>query len=211
MARRGATGSSCSPAPTPTRRSTAASRSSSCPMDQPGVEVRPIAQLTGSAEFCEVFFTDARTRSRTSSGEVNGGWAVAMTLLGHERGEEAATNPILFRAEFDRLVRLARDARARRRPRRPRPAGVVLHEGRDHALPRLPHPHAVPARRRARAPRRRSPSSTGASTTSTRSTSRCDHGRRRPGAERPPSVRALPHRRAGSGRTRPTRGSTCSC
>ena len=40
---------------------------------------------------------------------MNGGWAVAMTLLGHERGEEAATNPILFRAELDRLVALARE------------------------------------------------------------------------------------------------------
>jgi alkylation response protein AidB-like acyl-CoA dehydrogenase len=80
-----------------------------CPIDIPGVEVRPIKTLTGDAEFCEVFFTDARIPVENIVGEVNGGWAVATSLLGHERGEEAATNPILFRAEFDRIVRLARD------------------------------------------------------------------------------------------------------
>jgi len=42
-------------------------------------------------------------------GEVNGGWAVAMSLLGLERGEEAATNPIFFRAELDRIIELARE------------------------------------------------------------------------------------------------------
>jgi len=78
-----------------------------CPLDAPGVKVRPIRMLTGQAEFCEVFFTDARTAVDAVVGEVNGGWAVAMSLLGHERGEEAATNPILFRAELDRLVALA--------------------------------------------------------------------------------------------------------
>jgi len=40
---------------------------------------------------------------------VNGGWAVANSLLGHERGEDAATNPILFRAELERIVALARE------------------------------------------------------------------------------------------------------
>jgi alkylation response protein AidB-like acyl-CoA dehydrogenase len=80
-----------------------------CPIGIPGVEVRPIATLTGDAEFCEVFFTDARIPIENVVGEVNGGWAVATSLLGHERGEEAATNPILFRAEFDRIVRLARE------------------------------------------------------------------------------------------------------
>ncbi len=80
-----------------------------CPLDVPGVEVRPIRVLTGQAEFCEVFFTDARAPVGNVVGEVNGGWAVAMSLLGHERGEEAATNPILFRAELDRLVQLAKE------------------------------------------------------------------------------------------------------
>jgi alkylation response protein AidB-like acyl-CoA dehydrogenase len=80
-----------------------------CPMDQPGIEVRPIEMLNHEREFCEVFFDGARTASHNVVGEVGGGWAVAMTLLAHERGEEAATNPILFRAEFDRLVALAHE------------------------------------------------------------------------------------------------------
>ncbi|MEU7811683.1 acyl-CoA dehydrogenase family protein [Pseudonocardia sp. NPDC049154] len=79
------------------------------PMDQPGVEVRPIRSATGESEFNEVFFDDARTASANVVGPVHGGWKVAQTLLGFERGDEAATNPILFRAEFDRLVELARD------------------------------------------------------------------------------------------------------
>jgi len=87
-----------------------------CPLDAPGVEVRPIRVLTGQAEFCEVFFTDARTPAHNVVGEVNGGWTVAMSLLGHERGEEAATNPILFRAELDRLVALARESGRDRDP-----------------------------------------------------------------------------------------------
>ena len=79
-----------------------------CPIDTPGVEVRPITTLTGEAEFCEVFFTDARVPVANVVGEVNKGWTVANSLLGHERGEEAATNPILFRAELDRIIDLAR-------------------------------------------------------------------------------------------------------
>ena len=80
-----------------------------CPIDTPGVEVRPIRVLTGLAEFCEVFFTDARIPLGNIVGSPHGGWAVAMSLLGHERGEEAAINPILFRAELDRMVELARE------------------------------------------------------------------------------------------------------
>jgi len=53
-----------------------------CPMEQPGIEVRPIKMLTGSSEFNEVFFTDARTARDNVVGEPNAGWGVAMTLLG---------------------------------------------------------------------------------------------------------------------------------
>ncbi|HEX9993624.1 MAG TPA: acyl-CoA dehydrogenase family protein [Acidimicrobiales bacterium] len=79
------------------------------PMDQPGVEVRPIRMMSGPSEFNEVFFTGARTAREHVVGEVDGGWAVAMTLLGYERGEAAATTPILFRGELDRLVALVRE------------------------------------------------------------------------------------------------------
>jgi alkylation response protein AidB-like acyl-CoA dehydrogenase len=78
------------------------------PLDQPGVDVRPIRHMAGGTEFCEIFFTEASTGAQEVVGPVNGGWGVARTLLAFERGEEAATNPILFRAEFVRLAELAR-------------------------------------------------------------------------------------------------------
>ena len=86
------------------------------PMEQPGVEVRPIKMMTGLSEFNETFFTDARTPKDNVVGAVNAGWAVAMTLLGYERGEAAATFPIMFRAEVDRLMDLARSTGASRDP-----------------------------------------------------------------------------------------------
>ncbi|HEV2368320.1 MAG TPA: acyl-CoA dehydrogenase family protein, partial [Acidimicrobiales bacterium] len=80
-----------------------------CPMDQPGIEVRPIRMISGESEFNEVFFTDARTPAENVVGGVDNGWGVAMTLLGYERGEAAATMPIQFRLELDRLLALARE------------------------------------------------------------------------------------------------------
>jgi len=78
------------------------------PMDQPGIEVRPIKMITGDSEFNEVFFTDAKCAKENVVGAVNGGWAVAMTLLGYERGEAAATFPLKFRTELDRLLAMAK-------------------------------------------------------------------------------------------------------
>src|SRR5690606_13905011 len=79
------------------------------PLDQPGVEVRPIRMMNGDEDFCEVFFTDAVTAANNIVGSENRGWEVATSLLGYERGEEAATLPIAFREELDRLVALARE------------------------------------------------------------------------------------------------------
>jgi len=79
------------------------------PMDQPGVEVRPIKMMTGDSEFNEVFLTDARCPRDNVVGGVGNGWPVAMTLLGYERGEAAATFPIMFRSELDRLLGLAEE------------------------------------------------------------------------------------------------------
>jgi alkylation response protein AidB-like acyl-CoA dehydrogenase len=78
-------------------------------MNQPGVEVRPIKMMSGDSEFNEVFFTDARVPKDSILGEVNKGWAVAMTLLGFERGEAGAVLPIRFREELDRLVEMAKE------------------------------------------------------------------------------------------------------
>jgi alkylation response protein AidB-like acyl-CoA dehydrogenase len=78
-------------------------------MRQPGIEVRPIKMLSGESEFNEIFYTDAVCPVDAVVGGINDGWRVAMTLLGFERGEAAATVPIRFQAELDRLFALARE------------------------------------------------------------------------------------------------------
>jgi alkylation response protein AidB-like acyl-CoA dehydrogenase len=78
------------------------------PLDQPGIEIRPLRTMGGEASFNAVFLDGARTSAGNVVGEVNDGWAVANTVLGLERGDEAATNPVQFRAELDRLVEMAR-------------------------------------------------------------------------------------------------------
>ncbi|QJY49716.1 acyl-CoA dehydrogenase family protein [Pseudonocardia broussonetiae] len=79
------------------------------PLDQPGVEVRPIRNITGDSDFNEVFFDGATTGADLVVGELNQGWTVAMTLLGFERGETALHAPIRFRNELRRLVELVRE------------------------------------------------------------------------------------------------------
>ncbi|HVX17964.1 MAG TPA: acyl-CoA dehydrogenase family protein [Acidimicrobiales bacterium] len=61
--------------------------------DQPGVEVRPLRQMTGEAEFNEVYFTDARTPDTYRLGEVGEGWRVAITTLMNERVSIGGTVP----------------------------------------------------------------------------------------------------------------------
>ena len=78
------------------------------PVDQPGVEVRPIEQLTGGSEFNEVFFTGARTAADLVVGEVGGGWSVAMALLGFERGVSTLAQQVGFARELDGVIALAR-------------------------------------------------------------------------------------------------------
>ena len=56
-------------------------------MDQPGVEVRPLVQMNGIAEFCEVFLTDARVPVANVIGAVGDGWNVARTTLAFERSK----------------------------------------------------------------------------------------------------------------------------
>jgi alkylation response protein AidB-like acyl-CoA dehydrogenase len=56
-----------------------------CPMDTPGIEVRPIVEMTGVHMFNEVFFTDARIPAENLVGDENGGWSLAKVTLGNER------------------------------------------------------------------------------------------------------------------------------
>jgi alkylation response protein AidB-like acyl-CoA dehydrogenase len=57
-----------------------------CPMDLAGIEVRPLRQMTGDAEFDEVFFTDVRLPAENLLGPLDGGWGVGMAVLTSERG-----------------------------------------------------------------------------------------------------------------------------
>ncbi len=75
------------------------------PMHQEGVEVRPITQVDGSAEFNEVFFTNARCPKGNVVGGVNNGWKVAMTTLGFERGSSSTTGYRRFLKEWETIVR----------------------------------------------------------------------------------------------------------
>ncbi len=77
------------------------------PMHQPGVDVRPITQVDGTAEFNEVFFTNARCPRGNVVGGVNNGWKVAMTTLGFERGSSSTTGYRRFLKEWDAIVEAA--------------------------------------------------------------------------------------------------------
>jgi alkylation response protein AidB-like acyl-CoA dehydrogenase len=77
------------------------------PMHQDGVEIRPLRQMTGAAHFNEVFLTDVRVPHANILGDLNGGWAVAMTTLANERAFMGGGGPTYA---FDDLVDLARSA-----------------------------------------------------------------------------------------------------
>ncbi|MEZ5138357.1 MAG: acyl-CoA dehydrogenase family protein [Acidimicrobiales bacterium] len=74
------------------------------PMDQPGIEVRGIVQPDGTAEFNEVFFTDARCPKDNVVGGLNDGWKVANSTLSHERGMSATTGYRRFQQEYELMV-----------------------------------------------------------------------------------------------------------
>src|SRR5438270_2459996 len=75
-------------------------------MHQPGIEVRPIIQMTGSGEFCEIFLTDAEVEDRDLVGAPTDGWKLAMATFGFERGGLA--NASRFERAVDALAALAR-------------------------------------------------------------------------------------------------------
>ena len=86
------------------------------PMDQPGVTVRPIRQMTGTAEFNEVFFDDARTAAANVVGAPGDGWRVAKATLAIERGAAMLGQQVGFRRELTDLAQLARRTRAAHDP-----------------------------------------------------------------------------------------------
>jgi alkylation response protein AidB-like acyl-CoA dehydrogenase len=78
------------------------------PMDQAGVEVRPIVQMTGGSEFNEVFFDGARTARDNMLGAPGDGWRVALATLGYERGASTLGQQIGFRRELDAVIATAK-------------------------------------------------------------------------------------------------------
>ena len=78
-----------------------------CPLDRPGITVRPIAQLDGDTGFAEIFFDDVRVPVENTLGDVDKGWGVAMATAGFERGV-SLRSPARFTEAANRLVHLWR-------------------------------------------------------------------------------------------------------
>ena len=76
-------------------------------MRSPGVELRPMTQITGHAEFCELFLDDVVVPRANLLGELGDGWKIAMHTLGHERGTAALPRQVKLRTWLDRAVRVA--------------------------------------------------------------------------------------------------------
>lgn len=78
-------------------------------MTSQGITVRPLRQLTGSAEFSEVFFDAVEVPVENVVGQPGEGWKVAMATLGHERGPMITARAIRCQAELEHIIALARD------------------------------------------------------------------------------------------------------
>ena len=77
-------------------------------MRTPGIDVRPLRQITGDAEFCEVFFTDVRIPAENMIGAEGEGWRGAQTTLSYERGGNALSAATGRRQSLDRLIQTSR-------------------------------------------------------------------------------------------------------
>ena len=85
-------------------------------MRQPGIEVRPLKQITGSSEFSEVFMTNARVEKADQIGRLGEGWGIAQTTLGYERGGRALARITSYASQYGRLVEAARRLKRHGRP-----------------------------------------------------------------------------------------------
>ena len=78
------------------------------PMKQDGIEIRPIVQMTGTSEFCEVFYDGARTPADHIVGARGEGWKVAMGTLAFERGASTLGQQAHFEQELDKIIEIAK-------------------------------------------------------------------------------------------------------
>ncbi|MGC1672293.1 MAG: acyl-CoA dehydrogenase family protein, partial [Candidatus Acidiferrales bacterium] len=85
-------------------------------MKSPGVEIRPLRQMTGESEFNELFFRDVKVSVANVLGKVNDGWNVAMSTLMYERGSYGARLHLTFKRYITRLIELARKIQRNGRP-----------------------------------------------------------------------------------------------
>jgi alkylation response protein AidB-like acyl-CoA dehydrogenase len=85
-------------------------------MRQPGVEVRPLKQITGSSLFSEVFMTNARAEKSDLVGRLNQGWEIAQTTLGYERGANSLGRVTRYLTAFHQLVKSAKQLRRNGKP-----------------------------------------------------------------------------------------------
>ncbi len=124
------------------------------PMDQPGIEIRPIVQITGHSEFNETFFDGARTAAENVVGEVNGGWRVAMGTLAFERGASTLGQQLSFETELQQITALGTWQRLGYGSRVPPAARRRMDHVARHALPCAANAADARARHRRSADRR---------------------------------------------------------
>lgn len=86
------------------------------PLAQPGVDIQPIRQIGGSAEFNAVFFDGARAQEQHVVGQPGDGWKIATALLGFERGISTLGQQMAFAQELDLICQIARENGASRSP-----------------------------------------------------------------------------------------------
>ncbi len=79
-----------------------------CPMNLPGIEVRPITTVGGSSEFCEVFFDEVRIPVENRVGDENDGWRVAMVTFSFERGTSFISELLATMAQLAKMAGTAR-------------------------------------------------------------------------------------------------------
>jgi alkylation response protein AidB-like acyl-CoA dehydrogenase len=85
-------------------------------MHSPGVTVKPLKQITGGAEFNEVFFEHVRVPKTQLVGRLNEGWRIAMTTLTHERGSASFGTQVNMRRALDDIIALAKKCQRHGQP-----------------------------------------------------------------------------------------------